>query len=151
MSARNWYVYGFAIAVVALLARVTSASDGRPSRDSLAEMGLSGLVVLTDGDAMAIRGQGFKPSSSARAWGNSFATINTKGGSASSENGYAANGKHYASGNNLSFAGAIFTTSGGKGDWGKPGRNGMGGKPGGHTTVKSVIVFAGGFSSAKAH
>jgi hypothetical protein len=153
MNARCLNGLGLAITTVAMLCQQAMANDGRPSRDTLADMGLSGMVVMSDDDAMAVRGMGFKGGSSVRVWGNSFATINTKGGSAHSENGYALEGKHFAAGGNLSFAGAVFTNSGGKGGHdSKPTWGGMkGGSRGGHTSIKSVVVFAGGFSFGKAH
>jgi hypothetical protein len=153
MNARSWNGYAFAIATIALLCQSAIAHDGRPSRDTLADMGLGGLVVMSDETALSVRGQGFKGGSSARAFGNSFATINTKNGSAHSENAYVAEGKHFAAGANKSFAGAIFKKSDGKGGHSKPGHSGMwGGKPSrGHsTTIKSVKVFAGGHSFAVA-
>jgi hypothetical protein len=152
MNVRCWNVIGLAIATIALMCQSAAANDGRPSRDTLADMGLSGLVVMSDDDAMAVRGMGYKGGSSVRVWGNSFATINTKGGSAHSENGYAVSGKHFAAGGNFSFAGAEFKKSSGKGGHNsKPSYGGMGGHRGGHTTVKSVKVFAGGFSFGVAH
>jgi hypothetical protein len=132
------------------------ANDGRPSRDTLADMGLGGLVVVSDDDALSIRGQGFKGGSSVRIFGNSFATINTKHGGAHSENGYVADGKHFAAGGNFSFAGATFKKSSGRGGHDKPVHGGMGGgwpgggMHGGHTTIKTVKVFAGGHSWAVA-
>jgi hypothetical protein len=109
-------------------------------------------------------------------FGNSFATIDTPFGGAHSENGYTADGEHFAKGRNFSEAGVEFTRGGsphgpkpGKGgnDWrgmggkrwggmawrGKPGGGGHhgGGHHGGGTSrVTSVRVFAGGFSSASA-
>ena len=94
--------------------------------------------------------------------------INTPFGSAHSENGYAAEGKHFAAGANFSEAGVEIKFNGGHkggkkpdGKWGgkggnmwpgKGGNGGMGGHPGGgKPTSISVRVFAGGFSFAKAH
>jgi hypothetical protein len=152
MKVRCWNGFGLSIAMIAMVCQSAAANDGRPSRDTLADIGLGGMVVMSDEDAMAVRGMGFKGGSSVRVWGNSFATINTKGGSAHSENGYAVSGKHFAAGGNLSFAGAEFKSSNGKGGHSyKPSRGGMGGYGGGHTTVKSVKVFAGGFSFGVAH
>jgi hypothetical protein len=151
MNARSWNEFAFAIATIALLCQSAIANDGRPSRDTLTSMGLGGLFVMSDDDALMVRGQGFQ--SSARAFGNSLATINTKNGSAHSENAYIADGKHFAAGANKSFAGAVFKKSSGKGGHSKPGHGSKwgskpwGGKPrGGHTSIKSVKVFAGGHS-----
>jgi hypothetical protein len=154
MSAHNWIGYAIAVASIAVLCQSAIANDGRPGRDTLADMGLGGMIVMSDDDAMSVRGQGFKGGSSARAFGNSFATINTKNGSAHSENAYLAEGKHFAAGANKSFAGAVFKTSNGKDGHSKPGHGGMSGgnwsrKPShGSTTIKSVKVFAGGHSWA---
>ena len=73
--------------------------------------------------------------------------MNTKKGTAHSENGYANSGKHFAAGGNYSFAGATYKKSSGKSRHSNPGYGGMGGgNDGGHTTVKTVKVFAGGSS-----
>jgi hypothetical protein len=118
------------------------AEDGAPSRATLNDMGLSGLTVISDDEAMDIRGEGFgSGGSSAAAWGSSWANVETPFGSAGSENSYDAHGKHSASGSNLSFAGFEITTSGGgkddghhqkppKGDQGNNGGYGGGGKGG---------------------
>jgi hypothetical protein len=169
-----WFVV--AIAATAIAAQSIRAESGRPSRQTLAAMGLEGISVLSDNDAMSIRGFGFKGGnggSSVAVFGNSFATINTPFGSAHSENGYAAEGSKFAVGANHSEAGVEITVSGGRtgakspgGNYGgkggmkwggKGGHGGMGGKPGGGghggkpTTVLRVRVFAGGSSFARAH
>jgi hypothetical protein len=126
--------------LVALLAagQFAHAQDGQPSKSTLQQMGLSGMSIMSDDDAMAVRGLGFGSgsmgsSSSASVSGNSFATINTPFGSAHSENAYTATGDHKAGGDNLSFAGTsiIVTQSGngGKGDGygNKPPKGGDGG------------------------
>ncbi len=164
--------------VVATGARV---SAGQPSRSALDEMGLGSLSVMSDDDALAVRGMGYHSTQSvAKAWGHSWAQISAHGGTAGSENGYDAAGKHSASGSNLSFAGvAIIEIKGHKS--GKPGgdmgggdmggwsgsaptsrmgggssgggNNYGGGKShgGGTISVKTVVVFAGGSSTARAH
>src|SRR5262245_58704704 len=104
------------LVVVALAGRQTAAlaEDGGPSAATLREMGLSGMAIMSDDEAMEIRGEGFgSGGSSASAGGSSFANIETPDGSAASENGYSAHGKHEADGSNLSFAGVEITTSGG--------------------------------------
>jgi len=115
--------------VAALLCVAGSAiADEGISFSTLNDMGLSGLTVMSDHDALAIRGKGFgvhrkfkeccgprggKPSS--EAFGNSFATINVENcpdcvtGSAHSENAYNAEGPYAASGENYSEAGATIT------------------------------------------
>jgi hypothetical protein len=162
MNALNWSQFGWAIALVAAVSQGALAFDGRPSSETLAAMGLGGLAIVSDEDALSIRGQGFKGGSSVRVFGNSFATFNAGSlGGAHSENGYVAEGKHFASGKNRSEAGVKITVSKGKGQKGgmnshsrksskwRPG----GGKPGGHgMPSKSITIkfFAGGSSSAKA-
>lgn len=143
-----------AAALVCVVAGTANAADGI-SADTLSEMGFSGLAVMSDSDALAIRGKGFaggdqtricktcgpralkKPWSSA--FGNSFATIETKDGVAHSENGYAAEGPYGASGENFSEAGSVVTNVEIVviGDVTKS-----------ITTSCTTRVFAGGFSSA---
>jgi hypothetical protein len=108
------------------------AEDGAPSRATLNAMGLSGLSVISDDEAMDIRGEGFgSGGSSAAAWGSSWANVETPFGSAGSENSYDAHGKHSASGSNLSFAGFEITTSGSKGGKDHGSKGGDGGYGGG--------------------
>jgi hypothetical protein len=167
------------VAAMVLLTPYAQAEDHRPSQRTLEEMGLSGLVVMTDDDASKIRGRGYMGGngSSASAFGNSFATIDTPLGGAHSENSYTAEGERFAKGANFSEAGVeIKLPGGGHGgkDWGRnggprwPGKggHGWGGRPGmgshhhggghggGHNGGGSTIrlrFFAGGFSFAKAH
>ena len=152
--------FGQMIAIVALSASLARAEGNQPSQDTLSAMGLGGLAVMSDDEAMSIRGMGFKGGnrSSVSVFGNSFATIDTPIGGAHSENGYTAEGKHFAKGSNKSFAGAAvnITLPGGKGGkpgYGKGGKHGGkmgGGKPGGRSISASLKFFAGGHSSAKA-
>jgi hypothetical protein len=155
------------------------AEDGAPSQAALAEMGLSGLSVMSDDEAMDIRGEGFNGGGShASASGSSWANVSTPFGSAGTKNKYDASGKHSASGDNFSFAGVTIskTTSkdhgskggnyggmnnkGSKGSYGsmggnKGGNGGYGGSDkggkGGKTTTITFVVFAGGSSHAHAH
>lgn len=168
-----------AIALLATVNMNASAAD-RPSQATLDAMGLGGMVVMDDDAALAIRGMGYKSKggSSAHVWGSSYASISGHGGSAASENGYDAKGKHSAVGGNVSSAGIIIKKSGGDRHMGKGGDNwnppkngpsrkgskggskwskggkggkGGGGHGGGKPSVKSVTVFAGGGSFAKVH
>lgn len=137
----------------AALAGGARAENGRPSRQALEAMGLGSLVVMSDDEAMSVRGQGYKGGSSVLVSGNSFATINTPLGAAHSENAYSADGKHKASGSNSSYAGAaIISTGGGYKGKGRPSSKPNGGSYGGKPTVKiqAIVFFAGGHSSAKA-
>jgi len=67
------------------------------------QMGLSGMAIMSDNESMDVRGMGYGsgPSgySSAKASGNSFATINLGPlGGAHSENSYSSSGKNVAGG-----------------------------------------------------
>jgi hypothetical protein len=136
MGAQLWKNLVVSLAIVAAICP-SAFSDGRVSDQTLADMGLGGLTVVSDNEAMSVRGHGYKGGSSVRIFGNSSATINTRHGSASSENGYNVSGKHFAAGGNISFAGVVKKSSGGGG------HHKRGGKSGG---FKSVKVFAGGGS-----
>ena len=177
MKVRELTCFSWSIALAAILGQSLQAADGRPSRQTLAAMGLGGMTILSDEEATSVRGFGWKGGngghggSSVAVFGNSFADINTPFGSAHSENGYAAEGKHFAAGANGSHAGVEIKFSGGhKGGkkpsgnhgskWGSKGgmktpRNGGshngGNYGGGSTKVLSFKVFAGGFSVGAAH
>ena len=143
-----------AAALVCVAAGTANAAD-EISSSTLQEMGFSGLSVMSDSDALAIRGKGFsgghrtrvcktcapraKKSPWSAAFGNSFATIETKDGVAHSENGYAAEGPYAASGENFSEAGSVETNVEIVviGDVTKS-----------ITTICTKRVFAGGFSSS---
>jgi hypothetical protein len=127
------------------------------SASTLSEMGLSGVAVMSDNEALAIRGKGFtgicdscdRTEPSTRAFGNSFATMNLEScpdcvaldGSSHSENGYLAQGPYYSAGTNFSEAGATFTTIESVD---------VGGAVTTLTKSTSARVFAGGFSTARA-
>jgi hypothetical protein len=129
------------------------AQEAAPSKSTLAEMGLSSLSVMSDDDAMDIRGEGFGSGSSASAWGSSFAFVSTPAGEAGSTNGYNAHGKHEADGSNESFAGFSITTSGGKNDGhGKPAKGGdKGGKDHGSKGGNGGYGGMGGDKGSKDH
>jgi hypothetical protein len=151
----TWY----GLALVAGMNGAALAQADRPSQQSLADMGLGGMEIMSDDEGLAIRGFGW---SSAAAYGHSWAQVATKYGSAGSENGYKSKGKHFAKGSTLSYAGfelEIKRSKGGKkgGYGGKPsgqwGGNGGGGNGGGHhgsSKKVSFKVYAGGSSWAKA-
>ena len=93
-------------------------------------MGLGGLTIMSDDEALAVRGLGFRSGgSSAQASGDSFATINTPMGLAHSENGFNASGKHEASGDDFSFAGTEIMTAVDRSGHGERGGD-FGGEPG---------------------
>jgi hypothetical protein len=117
MNWQNTAVLALSIGMLAAIGQTAHALGSQPSGRTLQEMGLGGLTIMSDDEARAVRGLGFRSvGSSAQASGDSFATINTPMGSAHSENGFNASGKHEASGDNFSFAGAeIMTTVDGSG------------------------------------
>ena len=82
MKLQRWQMLACAIGMVAVGGQVALAIDGQPSRSALEQMGLGGMTVISDSEAMAVRGLGFKSGSSVQVSGNSFATINTPFGSA---------------------------------------------------------------------
>jgi len=140
--------------LVCVVAGTANAADSISST-TLDEMGFSGMSVMSDSDALSIRGKGFsgghrsrvcktcgsraKKSPWSSAFGNSFATIDTKDGVAHSENGYAAEGPYAASGENFSEAGSIVTNVE---------IVNIDGVVKSITTTCETRVFAGGFSSA---
>ena len=45
--------------LIAMLAGFAQADQGLPSAATLADMGLAGMQVISDSEALAVRGQGF--------------------------------------------------------------------------------------------
>lgn len=148
----------YILSLVAVLVCVASSAraDEGISANTLSEMGLSGMTVISDNDALAIRGLGFTggcnscvPRAKKQPWsavvGNSFATISVEGcpdcviGGSHSENAYAAEGPYAASGDNYSEAGASLT---------KVEIVDIDGVMKSLTTINSTKVWAGGRSSA---
>jgi hypothetical protein len=133
--------------LVAALAGVSQAfaADGQPSGATLAAMGLSDLRVMSDHDGLAVRGMGF---GGAWAYGQSFAAVSTKYGSSASTNGYSAEGKYQAGGENYSFAGVEVKKSGGShGGNSCNSCGGYGGNGGSKPKTWSIGAFAGGSST----
>lgn len=164
----RWIGLCVVMGLVAESASMARADEGRPSRAALEAMGLGSLVVMSDDDASAVRGQGYMGGSYVRVTGSSFATIEGPDGGSHSENSYFAEGKHKAKGHNSSYAGVADIWFGGKGGhkggdkprsggnyggW-KPGSNGYPGSgyPGGggygHVKIHARAYFSGGSSSA---
>ena len=126
------------VAALVCVAGSAKAANGISS-NTLGQMGLTGLTVMSDSDALAIRGLGFSgvdhsinssccgPRGSASPGtlvaGHSTATMNinagmgddcptcTQTGSSHSENAYLAAGPYSASGSNYSEAGSTITKS----------------------------------------
>jgi hypothetical protein len=180
MRLRRWIGLGVVTAIGAatmLVSPAARAESGRPSRQAMEAMGLGSLVMMSDDEAMAVRGHGYKGGGSHVAVsGNSFATYNGgPAGGSHSQNAYSAEGKHDAKGSNSSYAGGVDIWIGGQGGGhqdkrckgprgdsgggygGMPSGGGYGGGGGGYgggkPTVKihATIFFAGGSSSAWAH
>jgi hypothetical protein len=147
--------------LIGVAASTAHAANGI-STSTLAEMGLSGLTVMSDNDALAIRGKGYAGGSSngcrlcgprakkepwSAAAGHSFADISFGGecpdcipnGNSHSENAYAAEGPYAASGENFSEAGAEISNIE---------VVVIDGVTKSITTTVKARVFAGGFSSA---
>ncbi len=129
------------------------AEQGFPSLSVLSEMGLSGIAVMSDNDAMAIRGLGYNGHGgrSATAYGSSYAQVRGYGGKAGSKDGFYAQSRYRASGKHGSFAGLIVKYPKAR----RGGKHGGGYRNGGARPYrpsaprgKKVTVFAGGFSRA---
>ena len=136
MRLQNWSGLGLAIAIAAMVCQAARAEVGRPSRQALEQMGLGSMVVISDEEALAVRGHGFYGGGSlVHVTGNSFATIDKSPSGSHSENAYDADGKHFAKGENFSFAGVVHISSSHKGDKKRGdhhGNNNMGGQWGGN-------------------
>ena len=151
------------IAMVPALALMMSVSvfagEGDINSETLKAMGLSGMTAMSDDAGMSVRGMGFTPmkrpkhKSIAKAWGNSYASIGGGGEyaassegfgggpSAATQDGFLAKGSFYASGEHRSEAGMTLKHSESKRVNGNVVKK---------TTVRSITVYAGGYSSASA-
>jgi hypothetical protein len=119
-------------AAIVMLAGSTSRADNGIPKNSLSDMGLSGLTEMTDSEALSVRGQG------AFAGGISWA-VNRRG--SGSINVYGAKGKYEASGKGGSIAGSIYVRY-------KDVDN-SDGSSNSELKIRGYAVFAGGFSSAR--
>ena len=136
----------FCLVVAIVSASQALAENGRPSQSALDEMGLSGLQVMSDGDALSIRGHGY---SSASAAGISWAAAVMKSASGSAIDRYNARGKYFAFGRSNSEVELIVKLS--KGKRGHDSNyGGHDGDYGGHNKPKRIKleVFSGGWSFA---
>jgi hypothetical protein len=155
------------VAALVCVAGSAKAANGISST-TLGQMGLTGLTVMSDSDALAIRGLGFStsinhsmgtggccgPRGSASPGtavaGSSFATMHVSStlasdcptcsqtGDSHSQNSYVAAGPYSSSGDNYSEAGSTITKT----------ETVVG--VGSLTTSCTTLVWAGGHSSAKA-
>ncbi len=149
------------VGLLATLAGSAHAEQGLPSQAMLSAMGLSGIQVMSDSEALTIRGLGYGGHSVAIAYGKSYANVGGYGAKAGSKDGFFAKGKYSAKGKHGSYAGKIIITKkggrpkhgGGGGNWGGGGGNWGGGGHGGPKVVKvkKVFVFAGGYAKASAY
>jgi hypothetical protein len=152
----------FSTLVAALVCVASAKAENGISSQTLSDMGLSGISIMSDSDALVVRGKGFvgggthqfgcndcgprggNPMSAV--FGSSSATINLEncpdcapGGTAHSENAYLAAGPYAASGANYSEAGAVVQ---------KVEIVDIAGVIKSVTSICSTKVFAGGSSSA---
>lgn len=152
---------------------VAQAEQGMPSQATLRAMGLSGMQVMNDREAMDVRGMGYYSShSKAIAFGVSYASVGGgHGPSAGSVDGFYAEGKYHAGGEHGSHASKveiIYEYGGGHkdGGHGQPRNqaytNGGGHSGGGHkgpshgggpkkVQVKVTKVYAGGYAYSSAY
>jgi hypothetical protein len=145
-------------AMMVCMVAVAAQADQGISSGTLDSMGLSGLAVMSDSDAMSIRGMGYRGGSrsgykhkkdnrpNAEADGKSWAEVELDGykeeAEAGSRNSYEANGIYEASGDNFSEATMSKTES--------TTTVFSDGTTASVTKAYSIHVEAGGFSSAKA-
>ncbi|NIL98046.1 MAG: hypothetical protein GTO76_09480 [Planctomycetales bacterium] len=127
-------------------------ADQGISSATLEEMGLAGMEILSDTEALAVRGKGWTPDleiphrdGGKKPWvavgGMSLAYLDHEEGRAGSMNYYMAEGKYKASGENHSYSTKVVEKikSTGYGDHVETRRY-----------FKSKTITAGGFSAAKA-
>jgi hypothetical protein len=147
---------GWALGVLVICPAFASAAEGLPSEQTLTAMGLSGIEMMTDEDAMAVRGMGYRGAdgykkqttkqSYASASGHSWAKLEIDGrkikADAGTRNRYDAHGKYYASGVNYSKASKTITET-------RRVSHGYG-KPFVEVKTYKISVEAFGYSSAKA-
>jgi hypothetical protein len=142
--------------VAAFVCAASAKAENSISTKSLSEMGLSGISLMSDNAALAVRGKGFLDCDSCARTeprtavvGQSLATMNLANcpdcvaidGGSHSENGYIAAGPYYSAGSNYSEAGAILVSIESVD---------VNGVITSLTKSTSAKVFAGGNSSARA-
>lgn len=98
-----------ALALAVMMSANALAENGAVSEATMQEMGLGGMQVMSDQEALAVRGKGFLvPGSASLAFGASYATIGNGGilspNSTGAVNGYLADGTYMAGGSQLSEA-----------------------------------------------
>jgi len=145
----NKTILSLLASVLVCMAAPSADADQGISSSTLDEMGLSGLTVMSDSDALSVRGMGWKDSKKgkktyAKARGESWAYVEFEGekkeAEAGSENSYDARGRYKASGENGSEA-----------EMEKTHIEQLDNGDGAYTMTKKfkIEVEAGGYSSAK--
>jgi len=150
-------------AALVCVAGTNAVASDEISTATLSSMGLSGLQVMTDSQALEVRGMGYVGSRNsyrnrhdnhkkqaekpwAAANGKSWASVEIDGykeeAGAGSHNSYAAEGKYFAGGQNYSEA-ALSTTDVIRVDY-------PDGTFSAETKIRAISVSAGGFSNASA-
>ncbi len=102
------FFFALTVAGLCLINGNSFADQTQPSNDTLSQMGLAGMQIASETEAMQVRGKGYVHGghgSSVAAWGQSSANIGGPHGGASASNGYEAKGKHEAGGETSSVAG----------------------------------------------
>ena len=139
-----------ALALIVALSGSAVADNGI-SQATLQDMGLAGIELMSDADAMAIRGMGFEfgdrvpnPPLGDKPWslafGISYATVESGHSEAGTVDGFIAEGKFMAAGEHLSEAGFVKVGTHDLQVKGLPATLEI------HTT--SLRVYAGGFATA---
>ena len=142
-----------ALALVVALSGSAVADNGI-SQATLQDMGLAGIELMSDADAMAIRGMGFdignhmpEPTTSDKPWslafGVSFATVEGENyfeGEAGTLDGFISLGTYMASGEHFSEAGIVKVEMHELQVKGQPATL--------EIKTKSLRVYAGGFATA---
>lgn len=143
-----------ALALVVALSGSAVADNGI-NESTLADMGLAGVELMSDNEALAVRGMGYqggghhmpKPSDGhekpwSLAFGVSYATVDGKYGDtgAGTLDGFIAEGKFMAAGEHYSEAGLTVTKSHELQVKGEPATL--------EIRTKSIKVFAGGFATS---
>jgi len=128
----NKVIFSMLVAAIVSVAATSANADSGISSKTLGDMGLSSLTVMSDSDALAVRGMGYRSSRHSyknrdkdskksdkkpwsAVWGASFANVEAEGkdleGEAGTENAYAAEGRYAAAGETFSEATVVKSDS----------------------------------------
>ena len=147
-----------AFALVVALSSSAVAQNGLPSNAALEAMGLSGIQILSDSDAMAIRGMGYQPPHNphdggkdkpwSAASGLSYANVGDAGVHGDSVSGTGAGTIDYAAAEGKFMAEVSHGSEAIK-TWTETHSLEIKGSPGTvNTTSTTIRVFSGGFAKA---